>query len=118
MIDLLINLGWLVVALIATYITGSVVERRHFASLRKRERVALTVPVVTRGLVGGRVSAYESLVDRARREALLRMKGQARGALEVACTRITTSNLGPGSVEAIAYGTAVFPAGADAKFRP
>jgi uncharacterized protein YbjQ (UPF0145 family) len=150
--DLLINLGWLVVALIATYITGSVVERRHFASLRRREREALMVPVVTRevlstkveraecrlvvgssvvgadffkrhlaalrGLIGGRVAAYESLVDRARREAILRMKDQARGAMEIACMRITTTNLGPGSVEAMAYGTAVFPRETDAMTAP
>jgi uncharacterized protein YbjQ (UPF0145 family) len=142
MYDLLINLGTLVVALIATYITGSLVERRHFASLRRREREALKIPVVTRetvsaeidraecrlvvgscvvaadffkrhlaalrGLVGGRVAAYESVVDRARREAVLRMKAEAEGAVEIACARIATSNLGPGSVEAIAYGTAVF----------
>ena len=152
MTDLLINLGMLVVALIATYITGSVVERRHFASLQRREREALSVPVVTRdalsatvdraecrlvvgscvigadffkrhlaalrGLIGGRVAAYESLVDRARREAIRRMKDRSRGAIEIACTRIATSNLGPGSVEAIAYGTAVFPRETDAKPKP
>ena len=30
-----------------------------------------------RGLIGGRVSAYETLVERARREAILRMKESA-----------------------------------------
>lgn len=62
-----------------------------------------------RMMFGGRVAAFESLIDRARREAVLRMKDQAEGAVEVACLRIVTSQLGPGRVEAIAYGTALFP---------
>ena len=68
-----------------------------------------------RNLVGGRVASYESLVDRARREALLRMKEQARGASIILNVRIETSNIGStegddgvGSVEALAYGTAVW----------
>ena len=66
-------------------------------------------------LVGGRVTAYQTLVDRARREALLRMTDQARTADIIANVRIETSAIGQranqkgqvGSVEAIAYGTAV-----------
>jgi uncharacterized protein YbjQ (UPF0145 family) len=67
-----------------------------------------------RGLVGGRVGAYESLVDRARREALLRMKEQADGCDLVLNVRIETSTVGARSdddgvhsVEALAYGTAI-----------
>jgi uncharacterized protein YbjQ (UPF0145 family) len=63
---------------------------------------------------GGRVGAYESLVDRARREAILRMIGQARTADIIANVRIETSAISGDptrnsvvSVEAIAYGTAV-----------
>ena len=33
-----------------------------------------------RDIFGGRVGAYESLIDRARREAILRMKENAKGA--------------------------------------
>jgi len=70
-----------------------------------------------RGIVGGRVSAYETLVDRARREATLRMKEEARGATIIVNARIETSNVGArdsndgggiGSVEALAYGTAIW----------
>ncbi len=69
-----------------------------------------------RGIVGGRVGAYETLVDRARREAILRMKAEAKGAAIIVNTRIETSNIGSrdsdgggiGSVEALAYGTAIW----------
>ena len=68
-----------------------------------------------RFLFGGRVKSYESLIDRARREALLRMKEQAPGAEFIVCVRIETANIGSGSkkgkttcVEAHAYGTAVW----------
>lgn len=63
---------------------------------------------------GGRVSAYESLIDRARREAVLRLYEQATGADLILNLRIETSGVGSGqpgerisSVEAFAYGTAV-----------
>ena len=72
---------------------------------------------VLRNIFGGRVKAYESLVDRARREATLRMKEQAlaQGADIVVNLRLETSTIGNsanrknrvGSVEAIAYGTAI-----------
>jgi uncharacterized protein YbjQ (UPF0145 family) len=70
-----------------------------------------------RFLVGGRVSAYESLMDRARREAVVRMKQQAGGAYVIMGMRLETANIGneaaSGSgnvtcVEALAYGTAVW----------
>ena len=52
-------------------VTGSVVIsvdyfKRFLASLR--------------ALIGGRIASYESLLDRARREAILRMKEQAKDA--------------------------------------
>lgn len=72
---------------------------------------------ILRNIFGGRVKSYESLVDRARREAILRMKEQARehGAGMVINMRLETSTIGKsanknkrvGSVEAIAYGTAI-----------
>lgn len=66
-------------------------------------------------LVGGRVTTFESLIDRARREALLRMKEQARqlGAEYVFNIKMETSSISKGqrdsigSVEVLAYGTAV-----------
>jgi uncharacterized protein YbjQ (UPF0145 family) len=70
-----------------------------------------------RGLIGGRLKSYESLVDRARREAILRMKEQAidRGAIVVTNVRIETSSISKGqgkaigSIEVLAYGTSISP---------
>ena len=72
-----------------------------------------------RALVGGRIRSYESLVDRARREAILRMKEQAmdRGAIVITGVRIETSSISKGqgktigSIEVLAYGTAISPFG-------
>ena len=69
-----------------------------------------------RNIFGGEVAAYESLLDRARREALLRMKFQVPNAHAIVNVRIETSTIGRsankknglGSVEALAYGTAVW----------
>ena len=68
-----------------------------------------------RNIFGGRVTAYESLIDRARREAILRMKEKSPNADIVLNTRIETSTIGRsansresiGSIEAMAYGTAI-----------
>lgn len=68
-----------------------------------------------RNLVGGRVTSYESLVDRARREAILRMKAQAEqlNANIVFNVKLETSSIHKGrgnsigSVEVLAYGTAL-----------
>lgn len=68
-----------------------------------------------RNIFGGNVRSYESLVDRARREATLRMKEAAGDAHIIVNTRIETAPIGQaanrrgtvGSVEAIAYGTAL-----------
>lgn len=67
-------------------------------------------------LVGGRITVYESLLDRARREAQLRMKEQAIawGAKQIFNVRLETATIGGhdsnsalGSVEVMAYGTGV-----------
>lgn len=66
-------------------------------------------------LVGGRVTVYETLLDRARREALLRLKEKAIawGATQVLNVRFETANInaeqskGIISIEVIAYGTAI-----------
>lgn len=70
-----------------------------------------------RSLVGGRVGAYESLVDRARREAILRMKrnAQDQGANHIFNVKLETSSITKGgrgqigAVEMFAYGTALIP---------
>ncbi len=68
-------------------------------------------------LVGGRLTSYESLLERGRREAILRMKEQARsmGGTQIFNVKIETAsisanaNQGIGSVEVYAYGTALIP---------
>jgi len=70
-----------------------------------------------RMIFGGRVHTYESLLDRGRREALLRMQAEASalGATMIFNTRFETSSISKGqqqsvgSVEVLAYGTAVIP---------
>ncbi len=89
-------------------VTGSVVIsidyfKRFLASLRT--------------LIGGRVVSYESLLDRARREAILRMKEKAStlGADKIFNIKLETSSIskntrgGIGSIEVLAYGTALVP---------
>lgn len=70
-----------------------------------------------RSIVGGRVSAYESLLERARREAILRMKEEAsaKGAKMIVNVKLETASITKGqkqqvgSVEVYAYGTALIP---------
>jgi uncharacterized protein YbjQ (UPF0145 family) len=67
-----------------------------------------------RNLFGGRVRSYESLMERARREALVRLKAQARrkGSKMVVCVRFETTTIATGwapSMEVFAYGTALVP---------
>jgi len=145
--DLLIFLALLTLG----YTAGSYAERKHYASIIRREREQLHFPVMSaeaffaegrvkkaflvfgsavisidyfkrmlailRDIFGGRIKAYESLLDRARREAILRMKEQAlgNGADMVVNLRLETATIGNsanrkgklGSVEVVAYGTAV-----------
>lgn len=90
-------------------VTGSVVIsidyfKRFIASLRN--------------IFGGRITAYETLLDRARREAILRMKEEARqlDAEFVFNIKMETSSIykgqgnSIGSVEVLVYGTALIPA--------
>jgi uncharacterized protein YbjQ (UPF0145 family) len=70
-----------------------------------------------RNFFGGRVTSYESLLDRARREAVLRMKQEARalGATMVFNIKFETASIHKGngntigSIEVLAYGTALIP---------
>jgi uncharacterized protein YbjQ (UPF0145 family) len=64
--------------------------------------------------MGGRITAYETLIDRARREAVLRMKYEALGSSIIVNTRVETASIfsstsqnGIGSIEVFAYGTAI-----------
>lgn len=136
--------------IILGYITGTLIEKRHYKSIKERELKFLKLPVVTiknaldkeavindaylvtgsavisidyfkrflaslYNIFGGEVKSYESLLDRARREALLRMKGRAVNADIILNVRIETATIGKsanqrktiGSIEAIAYGTAI-----------
>ena len=69
-----------------------------------------------RNIFGGRVTAYETLLDRARREAILRMKEEAKklNAELVFNIKLETSSIHKGrgnsigSVEVLAYGTALY----------
>jgi uncharacterized protein YbjQ (UPF0145 family) len=118
------------VALLAiAFFTGRRVERRHYASIRAREKALAMLPAVTfrqipdawavddtgvvagsvvvsadsferflaglRTLVGGRIASYESLLDRARREAILRCKeaARARGYQAVVNLRLETTRI-------------------------
>jgi uncharacterized protein YbjQ (UPF0145 family) len=131
------------------YFAGSWNERRHYASIRRREKELAGVLVfsnrfppaaggridtrlVTGSVVisedyfkgvlaglykifGGRMRSYESLLDRARREAVLRMKLEAHtlGAKMIINVKFQTFAIGgraQGSVkgvEILAYGTSV-----------
>lgn len=67
-----------------------------------------------RGIIGGRIGSYESLFERARREAIIRMKQttQREGRHIVLNVKLDTTRIYAGSrrgtlsVEAMAYGTA------------
>ena len=71
-----------------------------------------------RNFFGGNIRSYETLLDRARREAVLRLKEQAaeKGANAVLNFKLETASLGNihqpqqggavGTVEVLAYGTA------------
>lgn len=88
------------------FVSGSVVISIDYF---KRVGAAL------RTLVGGQIGSYTSLIERARREAVLRMKEQARleGSDFVANVRLETASVfknartGIGSLEVFAYGTAL-----------
>lgn len=89
-------------------VTGSVV-----VSVDHFKRFVATL----RNLIGGRLIPYESLLDRARREAILRMKEEAHrlGAESIFNVKLETMSISDGArntvsaVEVLAYGTALIP---------
>lgn len=147
MLDLIIFLSLLALG----YGFGQYVEKKHYTSIRKRELLLRSVPVIAsripphgnpnydsqlvsgsvvisvdyfkrfvaglRGLLGGRIISYETLLDRARREAILRVKREAKnlGAEMVFNIKLETASIHKGhgnaigSVEVLAYGTALIP---------
>ena len=62
-----------------------------------------------RGLVGGEVNQYTTMLSQSREQALDRMRSEALslGANAVTGLRITTSTVMQGAAEILAYGTAV-----------
>ena len=152
--EILIQLGILLVLLAIGWFAGRANEQRHFREIKEREAKLRQILVFNekrppagqtfshgilvvgsvviaedyfkriaaglRGLVGGRIGVYESLLDRGRREAILRMKQEASllGATMVFNVRLETASLSEErggrapmfSAEFIAYGTALIPA--------
>jgi len=150
-LGLLVNFGLPLFLLMLAYFAGSMIEKKHFRSIRRREGENHGFPVVSfdtmpddwkvsestmvagnivvsldyfkrviaglRSLVGGRIKTYEPLLERARREALLRMTESARaqGYDAIFNVRLETSRLansrgdgkGIAGVEMLAFGTAV-----------
>jgi len=144
------------------YGVGSLLEKRHFARIVKREeelKDILLIPskhlpenmqtdnfsntfvdgnvVISvdyfkrfiaglRALVGGRVRTYETLLERGRREAIVRMKEKAMAcdAVMVLNCKLETASISKGaknsvgSVEVYAYGTAVSGKADAAEFEP
>jgi uncharacterized protein YbjQ (UPF0145 family) len=131
------------------YFAGRWNEKRHYASIRARERSLAGVLLFSNrfppaassvtdarlvsgsaviaedyfksvlaglySLFGGRVRSYESLIDRARREAVLRMKAEAsaHGATMIVNAKFQTFAIGGRNqnnirgVEVLAYGTSL-----------
>jgi uncharacterized protein YbjQ (UPF0145 family) len=91
-----------------TLVVGSVVIAEDYF-----KRIAASL----KSLIGGNIVSYESLLERGRREAIVRMKQEARrlGATHVVNVRLETASLSDNwsgrrpmfSAEFIAYGTAL-----------
>lgn len=142
------DIAFFILLLVIGYISGTLVEKRHYRSIREREEALKSLPLVDlkrplyeeniksyrlvngsvvisidffkkflAGLInffGGNISAYETLIDRARREAILRLKADAKDASEIINLRIETSSItkntknSVGAIEVLAYGTAIY----------
>lgn len=97
-------------------LTSKVPDKRH--KIEKTKLVTSTVSLADdlfkyvlstlRGMFGGRVSSYELVLDRARREAILRLKEQCVDADAILNVHFCTSNIGRRIVEVVVYGTAVY----------
>lgn len=146
--EFLINYGVFIALVLLGFTTGTIVERRHYARIRKREAESdvmvfsdrnvpdgmghhtqqLVIGSVVlsndyfkamlaglRKLFGGNIGAYETLLDRGRREAVLRLKDEASAlnAKMVINVKFETSSISKGdqnnltTIEVMAYGTAL-----------
>ena len=139
----------IILLIILTYITGSIIEKKHFKKIIKREKALIKKPMISYGrkysgknkkikkvelvtgetvisgdyfknfaaglknFFGGRLTSFESVMDRGRREAVLRMREKAKGASIIVNTRVESvmlNDIYKGSVPQcaiIAYGTAI-----------
>ncbi len=148
---IMIDIGVTLTLLLIGYISGKILERRHFRRLISLEAAYLREITVTnlrnkplagevekaflcmgsvvvasdyfktfvaslKKLIGGRIRSFEKMVERARRESLIRMIENARekGVDEILNVRFETSTTARGAhkkgvpcVEVLAYGTAV-----------
>ena len=81
-------------------VTGSTVRTKH---------IGRDIMAGLKNIVGGELRGYTELLQEARRDALERMKAEARsmGANAVVNIRFATSSVAQGAAELFAYGTAV-----------
>ena len=148
MMEIIPRLIFFILLLITALVVGSILEQRHFRSIREREARLKHIRIYTdrrppshfsgqpfylvsgavvissdyfktivarlKSLIGGRLTTYETLLERGRREAILRMKEQAEqyGAKAIFNVRLETSMLNQNTKKSIicsellAYGTA------------
>ena len=147
MLQLLLNFVLPVSLILLAMVVGSILENRHFRSIRERELALAHLPVFNgkrypeekgiahsqmylgsvvvsvdhfkrllaglRMIFGGELGSYASLLDRARREAVLRVLEQCTDADLIVNLRIETSSISKGmaktinSTEVLAYATAI-----------
>ena len=142
---------FLIILLGITFMTGSIIEKRHFEKIKKREIALIKKPIINFGaktwntnrkikkielvtgecvisgdyfknfvaslknIFGGRLTTFESILDRGRREAILRMREKAIGANFIINTRIESIMINDTynpqesvpQCAIIAYGTAI-----------
>lgn len=80
-------------------VTGKVViAEDRFRNLLARLRI----------FVGGRLAAHEATVTRAKRDAILRLRTNAKGASHIIGLRFESAELGRGMIEVIVSGTALY----------
>lgn len=90
----------------------------HRGFVRRTKMVSSTVVLaddqfkyfwaLMRATFGGVISPYELIIDRARREALLRLKAEAPDADCISDVRLCHCRISRRIVEIVAYGTAVY----------
>lgn len=81
-------------------VLGSTVRGKHLGK---------DIAAFFKGLIGGEIKGYSSLLVEGREEAVARMRAEAEalGADAVVNVRLTTSSIVGGAAELLAYGTAV-----------